>query len=147
MTSSINSQEIFTMLPEGTSRLFIPGVKFDDLTNLMSVIYNGNVMISEENYQGLQKVARVLKVELPDEDEEEEEEGIIAVNNCQAILDSSATTEQVVDFEEEIAVSQSKIRQRVNTLPISKSQRTRKRKSVKVEDEGEVFFSNCTILS
>lgn len=154
-------QEIFSLLPdEGITRLFIPDVKYDDLIALMCVVYNGSVELDFESFAGLQKAAKVLKIELPEDNDDEvlDYGGIIAVNSSQAVLDSSATTveqieeieevvtvEEVVNVEEEekkLPITQSQnVIQRSKTLPISKSQqtqRTRKRKAVK-EDDGKIL--------
>jgi hypothetical protein len=161
----IVSQEIFSIIPnEGVSRLFIPGVKFTNLVALMAIIYEGTAEISEADYPELQKLAKVLMIELPEElaiEEEEEDNdisGIIAVSNCEAVLNTSAemidqTETDVVEEKApkvmKIPISNSKNLQHssAKTLPVSnsKSQRTRKRKSAIVaddDDEGK-YVKSC----
>jgi hypothetical protein len=120
----------------------------------MSVIYKGKAEIEQEDLVGLQKVARVLKVELPEYLPDDEEEGlldvsgIIAMNSSQALMDISLETidqlEEVEEKEEQeetavliqkLPISNSKSLQRSKTIQISHPQRTRKRKSVKVDEE------------
>lgn len=129
------------MLPnKGISQLFIADVTYKDLAALKDVIYKGNIEIAEEDFPGLQRCAKILKVELPDDITEDEEDGeldhsgIIATNSCQAVLDSSI---DIVEQNEE-AVFKSLRSSRSAKLPISKPQRTcNKRKSMKEEDDPE----------
>lgn len=149
-----HSQEIFAMLPdEGISRLFIPDIKYKDVAALISIIYKGNIEITEEDFPGLQRCAKVLKVKLPEaiKDDEGNSEldhsGIIAINSCQTELDSSMEivqqSQEVVEEEttlskvQKLPNSNSKSFQRPNKLPVSKPQRTRKKRKSAKEDEEE----------
>lgn len=56
-------QEVFTNHP--ASLIFVRNVNFENLMDFKSFIYDGNVSISSAQWQGLQKIAKAIKVELP----------------------------------------------------------------------------------
>lgn len=46
-------------------KIFIPGCKFQDLSSLVQLIYNGRVEILPQQVSGFQRIAQALKIPLP----------------------------------------------------------------------------------